>query len=139
MADLLLVFVGGVIVVSFVLNLAIWLKQRGAGETPLETPALFARTTRSFGGADFLGSAAVLAISLVIPFIVLVASMSARDSLGHINWRVAGPAVGVGLLLNWLTIHRRHRGLLDATWAGVAGTVILGGTCALCYAITQLA
>jgi hypothetical protein len=139
MSDALLILVGGILIVTFVLNAAVRLNQSRM-LPPDAGNELFRQTTRGWGGADFIGASAVAVISFVAPVIVFLASLPdarlPRPAPGWhltLNWRVAVPVMVVSLALNWVIIRLRHKALLDWMWAGLAAATILCGSSTLWY------
>jgi uncharacterized membrane protein YozB (DUF420 family) len=126
-----LALVAGVLGVLLILNLAIKLRESRLEPQASGSDFMFAQTTRSFGGADFIAAFIVVIVSLIGSGVAVLASLPSsrpadlpREPFAF-RWNIVVPVTIVALALNWVTIRKRHAASLDWPSAGVAAAVIL--------------
>lgn len=144
MLDLMLLFLVGGLIVTFVLNVAIRIKESRAPRPVEPGPLMFGQTVRSGGGADFLAAGLVAMCSFFVPLIIWMASSPAtvrygntvaRINEGHsgVRWDVAVPLLVIAFLVNTSIIRSRHKGLLDWSWSAATAAAVLCGSSTAWY------
>ena len=120
-------FLVNVVIVLFVINGLIWLREKMNPSVPSEDRALFGTVTRGFGGADFIGAVLVVLTNIAGAFVSnAYAGGTAPDNAGLAE-PASGGNLGMQLLVpvatlaaNWVIIAWRNSRYLNWVWSGAA-------------------
>ena len=134
------------VVVLFVVNALIWLRERERPAILSDDRELFGGVTRSFGGADFLGAALVIVVNLLINWLIMTYATSevpldeARAlepaEMGvRVNWALFALCQVVAVVMNTMIIAWRNRQFLDWRWSAAAACMILALGWALAFGL----